>query len=44
MADGIGISQDLKRYLEEEMFMDVYTRHFDIPTAVCEMAKLELNL
>ncbi len=44
MADGIGVSQDLKRYLEEEMFMDVYTRQLDLPSAVCELAKMELGL
>ena len=44
MADGIGISQDLKRYLEEEMFMDVYIRQIDLPSSLCDLAKLELNL
>ncbi len=43
MADGIGISQDLKRYLEEEMFMDVYTRQLDLPSSLCDIAKLELD-
>jgi len=43
MADGVGISLDLKRYLEEEMFMDVYTRRIDLPSSLCNMAKLELD-
>ena len=44
IADGIGITQDLKRYLEEEMFMDVYSRRLDIASSLCDVAKLELNL
>lgn len=44
MADGVGISPDLKRYLEEEMFMEVYIRSLDLPSSVCNMAKVELGL
>ena len=43
IADGIGISSDLKGYLEEEMFLSVYVRKIDLGSAVCEMAKAELD-
>jgi len=44
IADGVGVSSDLKRYLEEEMFLNVYIRHLDIPIEVCSLAKEELGL
>jgi len=44
IADAVGVSADLKRYLEEEMFLSVYIRHIDISMEVCELAKLEFNL
>lgn len=44
MADGIGVSQDLKRYLEEEMFMDVYSRQVEIAVSLCDMTKMELDI
>lgn len=44
IADGIGVSKDLKRYLEDEMFLNVYIRHVDLPIEVCELAKLELDV
>jgi hypothetical protein len=43
VADGIGVSGDLKRYLEEEMFLNVYVRHVDLCAEVCEIAKAELK-
>ncbi|MDD3059526.1 MAG: hypothetical protein PHW94_01110 [Sulfurimonas sp.] len=43
IADGCGVSQDLKRYLEEEMFLSVYVRKIDLAKQVCELAKAELN-
>lgn len=43
VADGIGVSGDLKKYLEEEMFLNVYVRHVDLCAEVCEMAKAELK-
>ncbi|OHD93329.1 MAG: hypothetical protein A2019_03390 [Sulfurimonas sp. GWF2_37_8] len=43
IADGSGVSQDLKRYLEEEMFLSVYVRKIDLAQQVCELAKAELN-
>jgi hypothetical protein len=42
VADGVGVSGDLKRYLEEEMFLSVFVRHLDLGTAICELAKAEL--
>ncbi len=43
VADSVGISADLKKYLEEEMFLNVYIRHIDLPAEVCEIAKMELS-
>lgn len=42
IADAISGTGDLKRYLEEEMFLNVYIRHVEIAAEVCEIAKLEL--
>ncbi|MBD3824763.1 MAG: hypothetical protein IE916_09700 [Epsilonproteobacteria bacterium] len=42
IADSVGVSADLKRYLEEEMFLSVYVRHIDLPREVCDLAKSEL--
>ena len=44
IADGIGVSGDLKRYLEEEMFLNVYIRHINLPMELCEVTKMELVL
>jgi len=44
IADGVGVSHDLKRFLEEEMFLTVYTRKIDLTLALCELAKEEVNL
>ena len=43
IADSIGVSSDLKKYLEEEMFLNVYIRHIDLAVEVCEIAKMELS-
>jgi len=44
IADTIGVSSDLKRYLEEEMFLNVYIRQTDITAEVCELTKEELGI
>jgi len=44
IADGVGVSSDLKKYLEEEMFLNVYIRHTEIDAEVCELVKEELGL
>ena len=44
IADGVGVSTDLKRYLEEEMFLSVYVRQLNIPMEVAQLAKMELGL
>ena len=41
IADSIGMRGDLKRYLEEEMFLSVFVRHLDLYAEVCEAAKAE---
>jgi len=43
IADGVGVSSDLKRYLEEEMFLSVYVRHTDLDKEICDLAKAELK-
>jgi len=43
IADGVGVSQDLKRYLEEEMFLDVYVRQIDLASSVGDLARVELG-
>lgn len=43
IADAIRVSSDLKKYLEEEMFLNVYIRHIDLCSEVCETAKIELS-
>ncbi len=44
IADAVGVSSDLKKYLEEEMFFNVYIRHIEIDAEVCELTKEELGL
>ncbi|MBU1658652.1 hypothetical protein KKG72_06320 [bacterium] len=43
VADSVGVSSDFKRYLEEEMFLNVYIRHINLVVEVCELAKAELQ-
>jgi hypothetical protein len=43
IADAVGVSGDLKRYLEEEMFLSVFVRQLDLGAEVCEIAKAELK-
>lgn len=43
IANGVGASNELKRYLEEEMFLSVYMRHIDIGVELCKLAKQELK-
>jgi len=44
IADGVGVSSDLKRYLEEEMFLNIYIRHLDLGMEVVHFVKEELGL
>lgn len=44
VADSIGVTNDFKKYLEEEMFVNVYVRRTDLALEVCELAKAELNI
>jgi hypothetical protein len=43
IADGVGVSGDLKSYLEEEMFLNVYVRKIDLAISLCDLAKAEAN-
>ena len=44
VGDNIGVSPEFKRYLEEEMFVNVYVRRADISMEVCELAKMEFGI
>ena len=43
IADSTGLSSDLKKLLEEEMFLNVYVRRIDLPNELCEVAKMEIS-
>jgi len=43
IADAIGVSADLKTYLEEEMFFSVFVRHIDLGGEMIDLAKAELK-
>lgn len=43
VADGCGLSDDLKHYLEEELFMKVYVRKIDIASEIVDLAKTEAD-
>ena len=44
IADSVSVSSDFKKYLEEEMFLNVYIRHVEIEAELCELTKEELGL
>lgn len=44
IADGVGITSELKRYLEEEMFLSVYVRHIELGVEVAELARMEVGV
>lgn len=41
VADGIGLSNEFKKFLEEEMFLSVFIRKMDIAQELSELAKAE---
>lgn len=41
IADGYGSGVDLKRYLEEELFLNVLVRHIDVADQVIELSMVE---
>ena len=43
IADGVGVSSDLKNYLEEEMFLSVYIRKIDLAISLSDIAKAEVD-
>ncbi len=43
IADSVGISNELKKFLEEEMFLNVFVRKMDLGHELCELAKVELK-
>ncbi len=44
IADSIGVGDDLSRYLEEEMFLNVYIRKIDLGYEIAQLVKMELSL
>jgi len=44
IADAVGVTNDLKRYLEEEMFLNVYVRHIDLNIELLELSKMEVKV
>lgn len=42
IADSVGVSSDLKNYLEEEIFLTVFIRKIDLGASLCDMAKAEV--
>jgi hypothetical protein len=43
IADAVGVSSDMKKYLEEEMFLSVVVRKIALDHELCELAKAELS-
>ncbi len=43
VADGCDVSNDLKNYLEEELFLKVYIRRIDLAAEIVDLAKEEVN-
>jgi len=43
VADGCGLSEDLKHYLEEELFVKVFVRKVQIAAEVLKLAKAEVG-
>lgn len=41
IADSTGETGDLKNYLEDEMFLNVYSRRIDLSMSLCDLAKAE---
>jgi len=44
IADAVGVSGELKKFLEEEMFLSVYIRHINLGEQLTSLAKKELKL
>lgn len=42
IADSIGVSSELKKFLEEEMFLNIYIRHIDLGVELSKLSKMEL--
>lgn len=41
IADSVGINNELKKFLEEEMYLSVFTRKIDLGVELCEAAKAD---
>lgn len=43
IADAIGLNNELKGYLEDEMFLSVYVRRVELAKEICNLAKIEIK-
>ncbi|WP_295022205.1 hypothetical protein [Sulfurimonas sp.] len=43
IADAIGLNHELKGYLEDEMFLSVYSRKIELAKEICNLAKIEIK-
>jgi hypothetical protein len=43
IADSISVSRNLKKYLEEDMFLKVIIKNINLSVEICELAKAELS-
>ena len=44
VADDVRVSNDFKRYIQEEMFLNVYMRSIEVEIELCNLTKMELGL
>ena len=44
VADAVSLSNDFKRYIQDEMFLNVYIRKIEPELEICQLAKEELDL
>ena len=44
IADSVGVGNDFKRYLEEELFLNVYIRQANLGVQLAQLVKIELSL
>ena len=43
IADVVGLNNELKGYLEDEMFLNVFVRKIDLSQEICKIAKMEVR-
>ncbi len=43
IADAVGLNNELRGYLEDEMFLSVFVRKIELPKEVCKIARMEVR-